>query len=251
MGELLDEFSFLSFEESDKTIDNVSKQNVEQVSNFIKLSNKFPDRTYQGMLVKNIADCMSIESTDAMNWEHTVFTLDFELLRGIGATKLKEFTIPPCIEEVRTIDINSDQFIFNQSIKNNIKRLSIPKSVLLIHNNTFSYFKNLETIKFEEGSRLLAIGSKAFACCEKLKTLDLRTCKELQDLPSKMLHNSSLEYLYLNGNIREIAPDCISEANVENIVVNDINYKANEFIERLKNNNYKAFWTFSDITYED
>lgn len=62
-------------------------------------------------------------------------------------------------------------FFKNSNVRNNIKEISIPESVEII-NGTFNGCKNLETVNFD-GNKLKQIGSRSFAACNELKSIDL------------------------------------------------------------------------------
>lgn len=243
MGILLDEFDFLIEEEKETTFEEDSTFLVNEAKTFISKSEQMPDRTYQGIPVKGICDCISIGKTDIMPWEHVTFTLDFEKIRCIGKKKLEDFTIPPFVEEVRSIDNNdNNKFWCNQALHNSIRHLIISKNVIAIAPNTFSFFTNLENIKFEKDSKLIIIGPGAFSFCNKLHKLDLRKCIELDELPSRLLCGTAVDVLKITKNIETMHSDTLLDSSVKNVVVDKDNYNIWDFEERIKRNDYKAFW---------
>ncbi len=60
------------------------------------------------------------------------------------------------------------------NVASQVKKITIGKDITRIGNYAFAYyFQNLETVVFEEGSKLTTIGAVAFMNCAKLKTIVL------------------------------------------------------------------------------
>lgn len=200
MGVVSDEFNFLIADEieCETTFEDDSKEYVEQANRFLEQAKQYADRTIQGIPASSIAECISICKTDIMPWEHTVFTIDVNKLKNIGNIRLSELKIPAFIEEVQSIgDKAETEFGFNQSHRNYLKTIYIPKSVAVIADNTFAFYKNLENVIFEDESKLIYIGEQAFACCEKLHSIDFRKCKELDSIHCNVFSGTHIETLKL------------------------------------------------------
>lgn len=168
---LIDEFDdLLEKELVDEDYINASKEYLEQARR------QFSDtsRTFQGIKIGDIRKNIFIGKTKLITWDHVCMKIDFENLQPVGKEQTSELIIPSFVEELIPVD----------SIRNNISRdkikiVYIPRSVMVIQDECFAYYKNLSKVDIEEDSRLMYIGNRAFMACEKLTKLDLRHCSIL------------------------------------------------------------------------
>lgn len=82
-----------------------------------------------------------------------------------------------------------------------ITTLRIPANIEVIDEEALSGCSNLETISFEEGSKLKTIKNKAFYNCKKLKNIDFSNCSLLETIGSSAFYYcSSIESIDLSSN---------------------------------------------------
>lgn len=244
MGVLSDEFEhFLDTTDYSKTYIDESNELIEKAETFIKTS----DSTNQGIEMKKIKKSLSFEETNLMPWKHVSITIDVSRLKPISNTKLTSFSIYDFIEEVIGICDNGDtEFGYNQSIRNNLEYLKVSSNVCVINPSAFAFYKKLERVIFEENSKLIYIGENTFACCEKLKELDLRNCKYLDDIPENLIAKSGVRVLKLNRNIKHV-PNQWNTSELKYIYIDDDKYSIEEFNELMSNNDADTdvFWRYS------
>lgn len=242
MGELLSEFSDLLAVET--TYEEDSAKLIEDAKRFIHNSALHPKCTYQGISVNNICNCIGIGRTELVTWEHVSFTIDLEFIKDINNGKIEVLSIPTFTEEVRSSGKKlSEQFGFNQNIRNNIKTIKIPLCTTVIAPSTFAFFKKLEHIEFEESSRLMYLGDYAFAYCESLNTLDLRECKFLEEISKNTFLNSGIKHLKISSSIRKMYP--IRDCELQYITIDKHRYTIDEFNSQL-NDAGEVFWYSMD-----
>lgn len=217
MGNLVDEFDFLIDHSEDNTtfVDDSNKL-INSANIFLEKANKYPDETYQGIKLSDIASCITIDKSEIYSEKHVIFTINTHILRDTNNENIKEFTIPPFVEEVQGIG-NKDgtEFGFNQSHRNFIKTIVVSKEVKIIAPYAFALYKKLENIIFEKDSKLIYVGFGAFDCCEKLKSLDLRNCEELDILQDGALDGSGIQVLKVTEHFR-------SPGKCNNISINTV-----------------------------
>lgn len=202
MGNVLDEFDFLL--DKSTFIDDTNNL-IDKANKFIDNANKNPDCTFQGIKLIDIAACISIDKSDIYNETHVIFTINLNKLKDINNEPIREFKVPDFVEELQSVgDKEGTEFGYNQSHKNFIKTISIGKELKILASNVFALYKNLENINFEKDSQLIFIGSGAFACCEKLKILDLRNCTELDEIHDGALDGSGIETLKVCNTFKNI-----------------------------------------------
>lgn len=236
MGEILDEFENMVVEEEDNsTFQDDSLKFVEEAQRF--KDNLGTIKTYQGIPSEYIIDNIKIGETEIMPWKHVSFVLDVNKLQDIGLDKSTEFIIPPFVEELYSI--GNTEFGFNQTSKNALKSISIPKSVAVIDPNTFILYNKLTNINFEENSKLMYIGSQAFACCESLHKVDLSNCVYLDTIPKDAFSGSNISRLKLNSNIKEFE-ELENVPNLKCIYIGKYKYTVDEFNTLFKQNG--VFW---------
>lgn len=199
MGVITEEFDFLidNTEDNSTFIDD-SNEMIKRAQEFIEQARKYPNRTKQGIQLSNIVDCITIGKSDIYNEEHVIFTLNVNKLKDVSNGRLIEFEVPSFVEELKSIGYeDGNEFGYNQSHRNYLKTIVIPKNLKIIAPNTFAFYKNLENIIFEDSCKLLYIGSQAFACCGKLHSVNFQKCKELEDIPNDIFDGSNIEVLKL------------------------------------------------------
>lgn len=237
---ITDEFEFLMEEIEETTYEEDSNSLIEEANNFMEKTSLYPDRTYQGIAVTAIKESLFIKETDIMPWNHVGMTIDINKLKDISGEKLTELYIPTFVEEIESIgDRAGTEFGYNQSHRNNLKFVNIPRNIIVIAPNTFAFYKNLEKVKFEENCKLMYLGKQAFAYCEKLKVLDLRNCIYLDEIKDNTFINSGIEILKISNTIQKISP--IHNTNINTIFLNNKKFSLEEFNNLLIENN-GIFW---------
>lgn len=242
MGNILDEFEFILAEEPEDTTTFIDDSNefIAEAHAFIKKMQSNTKSTYQGIKGQNIVECISIGKTDIMPWDHVTFTLDIIKLRNIGNNKLEDFVIPPFIEELcSTGDKGILGFGYNNTGHNFLKHITIPSSVVVIAPNTFTFYKRLESIIFEERSKLMYLGDQAFVGCESLHTLNLTSCRYLDKIYSNTFSASGITKLKLPNTIEIISP--LSSTSIEQVYIDEDAYTISEFNTRVAEKQ-GAFW---------
>lgn len=250
MGEILEEFSFLVEDETDKTENNSNFEN--DSSNYIYLARRFldtvktfPEKTYQGIYVKSYADCISIGKSNIVPWEHVSFTIDVNKLKDLSNNKLETFIIPSFVEEVNSIGYT--EFGFNQSGRNILKYIEIPSSVVVIEPNTFAFYTKLENVKFEKNSKLLYLGSQSFVGCGNLHTLDLRNCIDLDEIKEGTFDGSAITTLKISSNINKMCS--LKNTEIKKVYIDDESYKIEEFNRLMEDCIGSAFWTSMEYNF--
>ena len=200
---LFSEFDFIM--EKETTFEEDSMEFVNKAKEFISNATVDKEATYQGISLSDIADCIKIGKTYTMPWEHVTFVIDIGKLKYISGDKLEELHIPDFVEEIQGIEDNGTAgFGFNQTLRNKIKRIYIPKSVVTIKQNTFAFYTKLERVKIEEDSKLMEIGDNAFAYCNRLHKMNFKNCRYLDKLSMKVFNNTDITDLKINDNICKI-----------------------------------------------
>lgn len=215
---ITEEFSFLMGDEDTTTFEEDSQAYIEEAIRYKSRVSENINRTVQGIKFVSLCQCISIEKTEIMPWEHTVFTLDVNVLKNIDNRKLSDFRVPPFIEEIRSIENKGDQgFGYNQAWRNGLKYIYIPKSVAVIAHNTFAFYRKLNKIEFEKESKLIFIGNYAFGYCESLHSLDFRNCKNLDSIGHNVFEGSSIKTLKISENT---SAKELKESNIRSIYRN-------------------------------
>lgn len=243
---ITDEFEFIMQDEIEdtSTFEDDSNDLISIANKFIDNVSVYPDRTYQGISVQSIRDCLYIGETDIMPWKHVGFTIDVSKLKDVSGGRLEELTIPSFIEELESIGTRGGtEFGYNQFGRNNLKKIFIPSSLVVIAPLTFAYYRKLENVTIEKNSKLMVLGSKAFACCENINTLDLRNCEYLDEIHDDTFAKSSLRVLKLNSNINKVGQ--LLDTSIETIYIDNEKYSKDEFDKFVKESG-EAFWKTDD-----
>lgn len=220
--DLISEFEFIIGDESETEYNHDSHKCVNRAIKF--LENK---ASYQGIDKDKFKDLICIGESDTIPWNHVKLTLSVDKLRLITGERLKEFIIPSFVEEIE--GTNDSIFGHNDTTINIVKYLYIPKSTIMIAPHAFSMYTKLEKVEFEEDSELLSLGDYAFACCDKLHTLDLTNCKYLDDIKENTFKNSDLKVLKINSNLlknknsKKALLKSLENTNNEVIVIDGVN----------------------------
>lgn len=252
MKSLVEEFEFLFNEEEydDKNFMETSKKLVSEVNNFKKKSEMFPKATYQGISVNNICRCLYCKKTEIADWEHVMFFIDLGILKDVNNDRLTELYVPTFVEEIQgSCNKVNTEFGFNQTARNNIEYIKIPKLVTIIAPSTFAFYKKLESIQFEEKSKLIYLGDYAFANCEKLSTLDLSKCEMLDTIKQHTFENSGIKHLKISTNITCMFP--IENTKIIDVTVGEQIYNIKEFNAKLNElgGNGEVFWGYMDFDF--
>lgn len=243
VGEILDEFNGLLEEqvEDNSTFEDDSLILVNRANMFLDKLYKSQETSYFGIDKHSYIDCISIGKTERMPWEHVKFTIDVSKLKDLAYNKLEEFIVPAFVEELESIgEDGEDGFGFNQTCRNILKFIEIPSSVVLIAPYTFAFYKKLQTIKFMKDCKLIYLGTQAFAGCESLHTLDLRNCKDLDEICEGAFDLSNITILKINSNLKNMCK--LDNTIIEKIYVDDRCYSRKEFEQLIIDNNNSVFW---------
>lgn len=229
---LQSEFEFLIQEEKEDnlTFEDESNMYIEQANKFIDNISLYPGRTYQGIDLNAIKESIFIGKTDVMPWDHVSFTINVNSLKDINNDRLKELFIPPFVEELESIgNRDGSEFGYNQFGRNKLKKVIIPKSIVYIAPKTFAFYRSLENVEFEQGSRLLSIGTQAFIACNNIRTIDFRNCENLDEIKEGTFEASGLTTLKINSNTKKIFD--ISNTDIKTIFIDSERLTAKQFIE--------------------
>lgn len=106
----------------------------------------------------------------------------------------------------------------------NIKRIFIPKSVMVIEDEAFHCSDGLEEVVIEEGSQLTTIGSYAFSKMSPGKSLKINLPDTLTSIADNAFHNAGLKDLYIGAKMQSI--NWIKELEyIQSITVSEENTK--------------------------
>lgn len=246
----MDEFEFLVEEEVEdtSTFEDDSNNYINLANQFLESIEAFPDRTYQGIPIKAYADSITIGESNIVPWEHVGFTIDVNKLKDLANHRLEEFIIPSFIEELESIgDKAGTEFGFNQSGRNNLRFIEIPKSVIVVAPNTFAFYKKLESIKFEKNSKLIYLGSQAFVGCESLHTLDLRNCIDLDELKEGTFDRSGITTLKISSNIKSMCS--LSNTEIKTVYIDNEAYSIEKFNQLMDDSLSSVFWITTEYNF--
>lgn len=246
----MDEFDFLVEEEveDNSTFEDDSNNYINLAKQFLDSIEAFPNRTYQGIPIKAYADSITIGESSIVPWEHVGFTIDVNKLKDLANHRLEEFILPSFIEELESIgDKAGTEFGFNQSGRNVLRYIEIPKSVIVIAPNTFAFYKKLESVKFEKDSKLIYLGSQAFVGCESLHTLDLRNCIDLDELKEGTFNGSGITTLKINSNIKNMCS--LRNTNIKTVYVDNKSYSIDKFNQLMEDSLSSVFWITTEYDF--
>lgn len=238
MGSIVDEFKDLIVETEEESLEATSLRLITERKNETRLNNS----TYNGISLDKINDLITDTETAMMPWKHLTFTLDVSKLADVSGGALKQFVIPSYIEEITSVGDTGSIFGFNETGQNYLKEIIINKNALVIDNSAFALYTRLEKVVFEKDSRLSLVGNRAFAGCDKLKTLDFRNCRDLGSIPSDICKCSGVTTIKLPSTLEEIDLALFDECDVHTIYFDTVRYTAQEFIDTYKNYDYRPFW---------
>lgn len=141
-------------------------------------------------------------------------------------------------EELTSIDIaDSVEYIGSMAFEDciNLKKISLPKSLYTVCDETFLGCESLESVELSE---VVNIGASAFAHCTSLKSIVIPESVEFGIDDSAFLNCTSLQKVTVNGNIQQIGSAVFM--NCENLKsvnipksVGYIGADAFEFCEKL------------------
>lgn len=239
MDFLEDEFSFLN--EDEKTDEEISKAYIEDAKEFV---NKYRNKTFRGIDSSKYFKSFSIDETDIIPWKHISYKIDFNNLLTINNNTSNELEILDFVEEVSSIGNTS--IGYNQTLLNFVKTIILPKSLSIIHTNTFSYYSKLENVKIAKESRLKAIAKCAFSGTVRLKKLDLTMCKELILIDDGAFDDSALEILKIPKSVNYISS--LLNTKIQKVYVDNDCYDIQEFNKLIAENN-GVFWKETEMDF--
>lgn len=121
----------------------------------------------------------------------------------------------------------------------NIKRIFIPKSVMVIEDEAFHCSDGLEEVVIEEGSQLTTIGSYAFSKMSPGKPLKINLPDTVTSIADNAFHNAGLKDLYIGAKMQSI--NWIKELDyIQSITVSEENTKYRSVGNCLIDNKTKA-----------
>lgn len=168
------------------------------------------------------------------------------ILKKIEESDIKEgglLEIPGGVTKISDHIIEMDKYSLEEGdLSKIIEKIIIPKSVTTIGALAFLGFKNMETVEFEENSKLKEIGASAFSGCCNLKTIEIpestqiigtdafKGCSKLEKLiipkNSVMIISDNsfdglenLKEIYFEGNL---AYDSLNEQRSRNMIQEEI-----------------------------
>jgi len=232
------EFDFLLENEDDIDID-YEADSINYIIQAEKLKNK--DTVY-GIKAEQLFELFCFNKTVIMPWKHVTMYLDTSRLNDINGDRIVEFSVFDFVEELNTFPNEHLGFGYNNSHRNMLTSINIPKNLVVINDNVFAFYKRLKNITFESGSKLLRLGARTFACCEKLTKLDLSKCEFLDTIPEMLLYESGVKELCISSNITNIHKRAFDGCKLSTVYVDDDKFTFEEFMARLIENNYEPFW---------
>lgn len=236
---LLEEFEGLLEEEHEENL-------VESSEHYMKLYKDFCNNeatTFSGVYKSSIIQCIHVGETVTIPRMHVTMTIDISKIRDISKPRITEFKIPEFVEEIQCVgDENHSGFGFNEYGRNHLKSVIIPSSVYTIADKTFKMYRKLESVIFQDDSRLRVLGDEAFACCENLKDLDISMCHKITTLGKYIFTGSSVKTLRINSRLRNFDEMTFSGSVINKVYVDDRKYKFTDFINMLRDNHFEAFW---------
>jgi hypothetical protein len=271
---LSDEFEFLMGDSDTvekETDQSKTKDNIDKYREFVKEAESNNLLTYQGIISKNVADCMTIETNEILTDEHVVFTFDMCKLRDITDRPVKQFKVPEFVEEIRgdIKDNNIAEFSSRQLVCNRLQIVIIPSSVKLINSMTFLSSRNLERVIvngekpedieseewFETGfsdkeSQLMFIGNQVFDGCDKLSVVDVRYSHNLSVVGKNLLSACALtnfkisDKIIVEDKLELLADIRQSLNNKKKLTVDKKTYTPDELdnvIEEIKSNSNQTY----------
>lgn len=138
-------------------------------------------------------------------------------------THLDQSMIPSSAIEIElpsTLKVIEERTFFSV----NIKRIFIPKSVMVIEDEAFHCSDGLEEVVIEEGSRLTTIGSYAFSKMGPGKSLKINLPDTVTSIADNAFHNAGLKDLYIGAKMQSI--NWIKELEyIQSITVSEENTK--------------------------
>lgn len=138
-------------------------------------------------------------------------------------THLDQSMIPSSAFEVElpsTLKVIEERTFFSV----NIKRIFIPKSVMVIEDEAFHCSDGLEEVVIEEGSQLTTIGSYAFSKMGPGKSLKINLPDTVTSIADNAFHNAGLKDLYIGAKMQSI--NWIKELEyIQSITVSEENTK--------------------------
>lgn len=224
-----------NLEDANETFEDISKKYIAIAQNIDKIS------TYYGIRTDRLKSTFRYGKTKLLGWEHVTMLLDSNKLSDISGTPAEDLRVFDFVEEIDTIK-DSNGLGYNNCLSNMIKTIVIPKNVTVINSTVFAFYKKLTTIIFEEDSDLMFLGSNQFCHCNKLTSVDLTPCKQLEHLGKGMFSGSGVKTVKLPSSIRTIDPSAFAHSDVKTVYIDNNKYTINEFMDELKNSNYSAFW---------
>lgn len=138
-------------------------------------------------------------------------------------THLDQSMIPSSAIEIElpsTLKVIEERTFFSV----NIKRIFIPKSVMVIEDEAFHCSDGLEEVVIEEGSQLTTIGSYAFSKMNPGKSLKINLPDTVTSIADNAFHNAGLKDLYIGAKMQSI--NWIKELEyIQSITVSEENTK--------------------------
>lgn len=138
-------------------------------------------------------------------------------------THLDQSMIPSSAIEIElpsTLKVIEERSFFSV----NIKRIFIPKSVMVIEDEAFHCSDGLEEVVIEEGSQLTTIGSYAFSKMNPGKSLKINLPDTVTSIADNAFHNAGLKDLYIGAKMQSI--NWIKELEyIQSITVSEENTK--------------------------
>ena len=138
-------------------------------------------------------------------------------------THLDQSMIPSSAIEIElpsTLKVIEERTFFSV----NIKRIFIPKSVIVIEDEAFHCSDGLEEVVIEEGSQLTTIGSYAFSKMGPGKSLKINLPDTVTSIADNAFHNAGLKDLYIGAKMQSI--NWIKELEyIQSITVSEENTK--------------------------
>ena len=110
-----------------------------------------------------------------------------------------------------------------------IKEITIPKSVKTIGEFSFGYCRYLQSVVFEEGSKLQSIPNFLFQMSELLKTVKIPTNSIIKSIGSDNFIATKIEELYIPSTVEKFHKGCFTCETLKNIVVSPLNKQIKNF----------------------
>ena len=136
---------------------------------------------------------------------------------------------------------------------NGITKVTIPASVEKIGEgvNVFSDSSELESVTFEEDSKLKTIGGFAFACCEKLTDINLEDCKELETIGECAFEFTGFTSITIPASVNTIGYSAFQESEDGEGILESVTFEEGSMLKTIGSSAFHSCKKLAEINLED